>query len=127
MQIITLLNQCYRFPGFVYNQARLSEDRKRLEIRVRPRVGSKAQVINNEKCTSPSTISEDYHGAECTGTVIASLDNPMVATGASGGEGFYGFVPVVTPDRDKATIALDLTLRKVPAPFIASRSKLTEK
>jgi polyisoprenoid-binding protein YceI len=86
-----------------------------------------SQVINNEKCTSPSTISEDYHGAECTGTVIASLDNPMVATGASGGEGFYGFVPVVTPDRDKATIALDLTLRKVPAPFIASRSKLTEK
>ena len=42
MQIITLLNQCYRFPGFVYHQARLSEDRKRLEIRVRPRVGSKA-------------------------------------------------------------------------------------
>ena len=42
MQIITLLNQCYRFPGFVYQQARLSPDRKRLEIRVRPRVGSKA-------------------------------------------------------------------------------------
>jgi hypothetical protein len=36
-------------------------------------------------------------------------------------------VPIVTPDRNKATIALDLTLRKVPAPFIASRSKLTEK
>jgi transposase len=42
MQIITLLNQCYRFPGFVYQPARLSPDRKRLEIRVRPRVGSKA-------------------------------------------------------------------------------------
>lgn len=42
MQIITLLNQCYRFPGFVYHQARLSEDGKRLEIWVRPRVGSKA-------------------------------------------------------------------------------------
>jgi transposase len=42
MQIITLLNQCYRFPGFVYLPARLSPDRKRLEIRVRPRVGSKA-------------------------------------------------------------------------------------
>jgi len=42
MQIITLLNHCYRFPGFVYQQARLSPDRKRLEIRVRPRVGSKA-------------------------------------------------------------------------------------
>jgi len=42
MQIITLLNQCYHFPGFVYQPARLSPDRKRLEIRVRPRVGSKA-------------------------------------------------------------------------------------
>jgi transposase len=42
MQIITLLNQCYRFPGFVYHQARLSVDGKRLEIWVRPRVGSKA-------------------------------------------------------------------------------------
>jgi transposase len=42
MQIITLLNQCYRFPGFVYQQARLSQDRKRLEIQVRPRVRSKA-------------------------------------------------------------------------------------
>ena len=42
MQIITLLNQCYRFPGFVYQQARFSQDRKRLEIQVRPRVRSKA-------------------------------------------------------------------------------------
>jgi transposase len=42
MQIITLLNQCYHFPGFVYHQARLSEDGKHLEICVRPRVGSKA-------------------------------------------------------------------------------------
>ena len=37
-----LLNQCYRFPGFVYQQARLSENRKRLEVLVRPRAGSKA-------------------------------------------------------------------------------------
>jgi len=42
MQIITLLNQCYRFSGFVYHHARLHEDGKRLEISVRPRVGSKA-------------------------------------------------------------------------------------
>ena len=32
MQIITLLNQCYRFPGFAYHQTRLSEDRKHLEM-----------------------------------------------------------------------------------------------
>ena len=42
MQIITLLNQCYRLPGFVYHQARLSVDGKRLEIWVQPRGGSKA-------------------------------------------------------------------------------------
>jgi transposase len=52
MQIITLLNQCYRFPGFVYHQARLSEDGKRLEIWVRPRVGSKAICSG---CSQPAT------------------------------------------------------------------------
>jgi transposase len=42
MQIITLLNQCYRFPGFVYQHVRLSPDRRSLEVRIRPRVGSTA-------------------------------------------------------------------------------------
>jgi transposase len=42
MQIITLLNQCYRFPGFVYQHVRLSPDRRSLEVRIRPRVGSPA-------------------------------------------------------------------------------------
>lgn len=42
MQIITLLNQCYRFPGFVYQHVRFSPDRRRLEVRIRPRVGSRA-------------------------------------------------------------------------------------
>jgi hypothetical protein len=79
------------------------------------------QVINDEKCTGPSTIGEDYHGAECRGTVIASVTNAVVPTGASSGEGFYGFVPVVTPNRDKATIALDLMLRQVPASDLASK------
>lgn len=80
-----------------------------------------SQVINDAKCTGPSTIGEDYHGADCTGTVVAGLHNAVVATGASGGEGYYGFVPVVTPDRDKATIAFDLTLREVSPSSVASR------
>ena len=42
MQIITLLNQCYRFPGFVYQHVRFSPDRRSLEVRIRPRVGSRA-------------------------------------------------------------------------------------
>jgi len=42
MQIITLLNQCYHFPGFVYQQIHLTQDRQRLEVLVRPRSGSQA-------------------------------------------------------------------------------------
>ena len=42
MQIITLLNQCYRFPGFVYQHVRLSPDLRSQEVRIRPRVGSLA-------------------------------------------------------------------------------------
>lgn len=40
--ILTILNHCHRFPGFVYEQARFSGDHKSIEIRVRPRHGSKA-------------------------------------------------------------------------------------
>jgi hypothetical protein len=80
-----------------------------------------SQLINDQKCTSPSPIGEDYRGSECTGTVIARVNNAVVSTGASSGEGFYGFVPLVTPNRDKATIALDLTLKQVPGSPIASR------
>ena len=80
-----------------------------------------SQLINDEKCESPSTIGEDYHGSECTGTVIASVSNTEVPTGGSGGEGFYGFEPVITPDRNKATIALDLNLTPMSTSSVASR------
>ena len=42
LQLITILNRCHRFPGFVYQKARLSSDHKSIEIAVRPRKGSKA-------------------------------------------------------------------------------------
>jgi transposase len=42
LQLITILNRCHRFPGFVYRQARFSSDGKSIEIAVSPRVGSKA-------------------------------------------------------------------------------------
>jgi hypothetical protein len=74
-----------------------------------------SQLINDEKCENPSTIGEDYHGSECTGSVIASVSNVEVPTGGSGGEGFYGFEAIVTPDRNKATIALDLKLTPMSA------------
>jgi hypothetical protein len=68
------------------------------------------QLVNDEKCAAPSTIGEDYHGVKCTGTVIASVRNAVVPTGAPSGEGFYGFQPVVTPNPERAMIALDLEL-----------------
>jgi transposase len=42
MELITILNQCHRFRGFVYQQAVFSADRQSIEITVRPRAGSKA-------------------------------------------------------------------------------------
>jgi transposase len=42
LQLITILNRCHRFPGFVYRQARFSADGKRIEIAVSPRMRSKA-------------------------------------------------------------------------------------
>jgi transposase len=40
MELITILNQCHRFRGFVYHHDRFSPDKKVIEIDVRPRVGS---------------------------------------------------------------------------------------
>src|ERR1035437_1771394 len=42
MRLISILNQCYHFPGFVNVVARLCEQTKNIEVEVRPRVGSKA-------------------------------------------------------------------------------------
>ena len=42
LQLITILNRCHRFPGFVYQQARFTADHKSIEIAMRPRKGSKA-------------------------------------------------------------------------------------
>ena len=43
MLLITILNQCHRFPGFVYQGARFSTDhQKTIEVGVRPRRGSAA-------------------------------------------------------------------------------------
>ena len=79
------------------------------------------QLINDEKCKTPSTIGEDYHGADCTGAVIANVSNAVVSTGAPSGEGYYGFEPVISPDRNKATISLDLKLEEILASPTVSR------
>ena len=52
LQLITILNRCHRFPGFVYCQARFSSDRKSIEIAVRPRKGSAAVC---SRCHQPAS------------------------------------------------------------------------
>ena len=42
LQVITILNRCHDFRGFVYHRAAFSPDHKRIEISVRPRKGSSA-------------------------------------------------------------------------------------
>ena len=41
MRLITLLNHCHHFPGFVYQKARLCPERGIIEIDMRPRRGAK--------------------------------------------------------------------------------------
>ena len=42
MELITILNRCHRFRGFVYQHAQSSADKKSIEVDVRPRKGSAA-------------------------------------------------------------------------------------
>jgi transposase len=42
MELITILNRCHHFRGFVYQHARLSADKQSIEVAVRPRKGSAA-------------------------------------------------------------------------------------
>ena len=51
LQLITILNRCHRFPGFVYQQARFSSDHKSIEIAVRPRKRSAAVC---SRCHQPA-------------------------------------------------------------------------
>src|SRR4249919_3412141 len=42
MELITILNRCHRFRGFVYQHTHFSADKKSIEVAVRPRKGSTA-------------------------------------------------------------------------------------
>jgi transposase len=49
MRLITILNTCYRFPGFVYGKARLDAKRQVIEVEVRERRGAKASCSGCHK------------------------------------------------------------------------------
>jgi len=42
MELLTILNHCYRHRGFVYRSARFSTDKRSIDVEVQPRVGSAA-------------------------------------------------------------------------------------
>jgi len=71
-------------------------------------------LVDDEHCQEPSTIGEDYSGATCSGDVTSRVANRVVVTGSAGGEDYSGFRPAVTPDRNHATMALDLKLTELP-------------
>ena len=52
MELITILNRCHRFRGFVYQHAHFSADKKSIEVAVRPRKGS-AAVCSRCHLTAP--------------------------------------------------------------------------
>jgi transposase len=51
MELITILNRCHRFRGFVYQQAHFSADKKSIEVAVRPR---KSSVAICSRCHLPA-------------------------------------------------------------------------
>jgi transposase len=51
LQLITILNHCHHFPGFVYQQACFSSDHRSIQIAVRPRKGSAAVCA---RCHQPA-------------------------------------------------------------------------
>jgi len=69
-------------------------------------------VVEDESCTMPTTIGEDYSGPTCTGTQVATATN-SVTTYAGGGEGYFGSEPAIIPAGSQATIAFDLKLTQL--------------
>jgi hypothetical protein len=67
-------------------------------------------LIEGEKCTTPSTVGEDYAGAICSGKLVATVENSVAPATSVGGEGYYGFQPATAADSSQATIAFNLNL-----------------
>lgn len=82
-------------------------------------------VVENKNCTNPSTVGEDYSGPTCTGTAVTTATN-SVQTATAGAEGYDGFERAVVPDRNHATIAVDLKLTQMaPAPSVVSGASVS--
>jgi polyisoprenoid-binding protein YceI len=66
-------------------------------------------VVKDERCQMPATISEDYHGATCAGTVIATTHADNCRMPATVGDDYSG--PICTPPSgNQTTIVLNLKM-----------------
>jgi len=71
-----------------------------------------AQLVNDVKCSTPSTVGEDFSGPACTGTIIASVrSNNLVVQGTPGAEDYSGLRAALAPSHNLGTIVLDLELK----------------
>jgi polyisoprenoid-binding protein YceI len=75
-------------------------------------------VVKNERCQMPSTLGEDYHGATCTGTVIAATRHANCHMPATVGDDYSG--PICTPPSgNQTTIVLDLKMLRTTSNSVA--------
>jgi polyisoprenoid-binding protein YceI len=66
-------------------------------------------VVQNEQCQMPSTIGEDYSGAQCSGTLVSSTRDDNCRMPATLGDDYSG--PLCTPAAgNETTIVLELKL-----------------
>ena len=76
-------------------------------------------VVKNERCQMPSTVGEDYHGATCTGTVIAAIQEDNCRMPATVGDDYSG--PICTPPSgNQTTIVLDLKMLRTRSDSVAA-------
>jgi hypothetical protein len=75
MELITILNRCHRFRGFVYERAHFSADKKSIEVAVRPRKGSTAVCL---RCHLPAP---GYELSNCYSAACGQSVSPFEQTG----------------------------------------------
>jgi len=84
-------------------------------------------VVKDERCQMPATVGEDYDGATCTGTVIATTHADNCRMPATVGDDYSG--PICTaPSGNQTTIVLNLEMLRTssePASEMLSRNGAT--
>jgi polyisoprenoid-binding protein YceI len=75
-------------------------------------------VVQNERCQMPSTVGEDYHGATCTGTVVAATLANNCRMPSTVGDDYSGAI-CTAPSGNQTTIVLDLKVFRTKSEPVA--------